>query len=643
MGLWEIINEINGTDAWDKGRIPDAENWIRKVHAYLKQHDPYSRPTTASMSGGQWWPNGYAIFDMPNVHMYETGWPAKFNSNPLRTSLWTYHTVTRQMWEGFAKPAIMGEAGWLNSYGDFAGDSDEYAIMFHDALWSSWSSGLASSPMWWAYDARVIGAKVMTRIKMFSLLAPQFDYAHHIFAPAAVTVTSADAFAMADQTMAFGWARQEQGGSISEQMMQINGLTDSVYAVQWFDTWNGKVLETHIRPCQQGVLLDELPKVTGSLPDLAFTLRPAETGVQPSRLRLQATPRLLYSDGESRAQIQCLVFDEQGRFCSAAAAPLTFSLTGPGRLIGPTSLNTVRGMAGIVIQADTAGSGPAQIVVSSPGLVPDTTIITMTDVQLIDGFEQYGALNSLNLFWKVRTGTFAAIILQTGQTGAGGQSIRVDYAIGNGKPPYAGFFYTFPRAFKSGKFLRFWLQGDASNRDLVLLLNKDSSHYWQYILPLSSGSGTWIEIPLAAFTANFGPDPLDLTQVTSLSFNILKGNGADGAGTLSVDEIHFANSGQSAVTALRAQDLPQTLQLFQNYPNPFNAATEFRYSLPRRGQVELMVYNLRGQLIEKLAEGSQAAGMHRLFWKAEGQPSGAYFLLARTGTEVRIVKCVLLK
>ncbi|MDZ7721871.1 MAG: hypothetical protein U5R06_03345 [candidate division KSB1 bacterium] len=149
LGIWEIVNEINGTDGWQNGRRDDARRWVGRVHDFFKAHDPTGRPTTASMSGGQYWPEGYAEVDISNVHMYETGWLAPYGGNPLRSSVYTYSNVTRQMWNDFEQPAILGEAGYTDNYGDFGGGTPEYTQMFHNALWASWANGLAATPVWW--------------------------------------------------------------------------------------------------------------------------------------------------------------------------------------------------------------------------------------------------------------------------------------------------------------------------------------------------------------------------------------------------------------------------------------------------------------------------------------------------------------
>jgi hypothetical protein len=64
-----------------------------------------------------------------------------------------------------------------------------------------------------------------------------------------------------------------------------------------------------------------------------------------------------------------------------------------------------------------------------------------------------------------------------------------------------------------------------------------------------------------------------------------------------------------------------------NSPNPFNPMTTISYSLPRETDVRLAVYNLRGELVEVLVHGVQAAGPHSVQWSGQEFPSGVYLYM----------------
>ncbi|MDP8242138.1 MAG: SBBP repeat-containing protein [Candidatus Celaenobacter antarcticus] len=80
-----------------------------------------------------------------------------------------------------------------------------------------------------------------------------------------------------------------------------------------------------------------------------------------------------------------------------------------------------------------------------------------------------------------------------------------------------------------------------------------------------------------------------------------------------------------------------------NFPNPFNQRTTINYALKRETAVYLEVYNLKGQLVEKLFEGISQAGDHTVEWDCQRMPSGVYFLKMKTGNEESIRKMVLLR
>lgn len=69
---------------------------------------------------------------------------------------------------------------------------------------------------------------------------------------------------------------------------------------------------------------------------------------------------------------------------------------------------------------------------------------------------------------------------------------------------------------------------------------------------------------------------------------------------------------------------PTKFALDQNYPNPFNPSTSISFTLPASGNVTLQVYNVLGQVVATLLDGSLEAGMHSVTWTPVGLASGTY-------------------
>jgi hypothetical protein len=59
--------------------------------------------------------------------------------------------------------------------------------------------------------------------------------------------------------------------------------------------------------------------------------------------------------------------------------------------------------------------------------------------------------------------------------------------------------------------------------------------------------------------------------------------------------------------------LPATVKI-SNYPNPFNPGTTIQYSIPMKGNVEINLYNIKGQLIKQLISANMEEGMHSMQW-----------------------------
>jgi hypothetical protein len=93
---------------------------------------------------------------------------------------------------------------------------------------------------------------------------------------------------------------------------------------------------------------------------------------------------------------------------------------------------------------------------------------------------------------------------------------------------------------------------------------------------------------------------------------------------------------------------PTFSMLKQNYPNPFNPETSISFNMPLQGSANLSIYNVKGQLVKTLLNGSIDAGDHRLVWtgvdnNGSSVASGLYYykLNANGRTETR--KMMLMK
>ena len=95
-------------------------------------------------------------------------------------------------------------------------------------------------------------------------------------------------------------------------------------------------------------------------------------------------------------------------------------------------------------------------------------------------------------------------------------------------------------------------------------------------------------------------------------------------------------------------DTPAPKLYMANYPNPFNPDTTLRFNLPEDAEINLEIYNLKGQKVRQLLSGSQTAGMHTCLWDAKDNggtkvSSGIYFAVLSTQGNQLSRKLLLMK
>ncbi len=95
-------------------------------------------------------------------------------------------------------------------------------------------------------------------------------------------------------------------------------------------------------------------------------------------------------------------------------------------------------------------------------------------------------------------------------------------------------------------------------------------------------------------------------------------------------------------------ELPEAFALSQNYPNPFNPTTTIEFTLPRRVDLTLSVYNLLGRQVRVLLDGSFPAGSHRAEWDATDYSgsqvaSGLYFYRLESSKFIDTRKMLLIR
>ncbi|MGD9707041.1 MAG: T9SS type A sorting domain-containing protein [Candidatus Delongbacteria bacterium] len=67
------------------------------------------------------------------------------------------------------------------------------------------------------------------------------------------------------------------------------------------------------------------------------------------------------------------------------------------------------------------------------------------------------------------------------------------------------------------------------------------------------------------------------------------------------------------------------IKLYQNYPNPFNNETEISFYLEETAEIELIVYNSKGEQVESVIKQKMSKGVHSINYCASKLNSGVYY------------------
>jgi hypothetical protein len=168
----------------------------------------------------------------------------------------------------------------------------------------------------------------------------------------------------------------------------------------------------------------------------------------------------------------------------------------------------------------------------------------------------------------------------------------------------------------------------------LLLVNVDPTA-WSF-------TGPTLELPYSVLVpaiASIGEIVVSGTWVIEAS---------DGIGEPVVSEERFLVVDAGFALSIDEDLLPDVFALHQNYPNPFNPVTTIRFDVPQESHIRMDVYNILGQRIRTLVNGTLQPGFHAVRWNGTndmGKPlaSGMYIYRIHSREFTAVKKLVLMK
>ncbi|MGA9363763.1 MAG: Ig-like domain-containing protein [Bacteroidota bacterium] len=91
------------------------------------------------------------------------------------------------------------------------------------------------------------------------------------------------------------------------------------------------------------------------------------------------------------------------------------------------------------------------------------------------------------------------------------------------------------------------------------------------------------------------------------------------------------------------EPVPLSFSVSPNYPNPFNPTTTIPFVVPRKSVVTLVVYNVLGERIATLVDGTKPPGKYEVRFDGSELASGVYFCRMNASNYTSIRKLMMVK
>jgi hypothetical protein len=169
---------------------------------------------------------------------------------------------------------------------------------------------------------------------------------------------------------------------------------------------------------------------------------------------------------------------------------------------------------------------------------------------------------------------------------------------------------------------------------------------WERIDYLGSGGA----LDSLLFVCGWAEHRYDLDFLTPGAISQLRfrfeSDGADTAEGYYIDDISISPENEVTTAVPSAGQI--AFSLSRAWPNPLVTETRCQLSLPRKGQVDVRVYDPSGRQVRNLYSGNMAQGSHTLVWDgrtdgAQPAAAGVYFIRVRTGEQSAVSRMLLLR
>ena len=169
----------------------------------------------------------------------------------------------------------------------------------------------------------------------------------------------------------------------------------------------------------------------------------------------------------------------------------------------------------------------------------------------------------------------------------------------------------------------------------------DQGRIYQFSVKVSVDGVNWTEVltNVTSSTSEWTINQFDSVEARYVKLISISSNESQFAGLW---EAEFWGPEKSQGNG-ETTEQPSSFELAQNYPNPFNPTTTIQFSIPVDQHVKINVYNVIGELVQKLTDQNYSLGIHKIEFDASKLSSGIYFYRLESQSFTSTKKMILAK
>ncbi|MBA3974607.1 MAG: hypothetical protein C0504_10370 [Candidatus Solibacter sp.] len=241
LAAWELWNEVDNNENFD----PAAnEAWHKEMAGYLQSIDPWRHLITTSWRDAR-------MFALPEIGIVQAHsyWGSEYDA-----ATYTMQDTDHLM-RPYGKPFFFGEQGVENPAE--AVKLDPEGRHFHDTIWASALSGAAGTGLYWWWHNYVESLNLYPHYKPLAEFLKGEDLAARKWARVGTSrpnlPVTLDVYGLAAPDRMLVWIKDPlsfriaggkavKGPGQDAASVNVTGLADGEYAIEWWDTMRGEVV-----------------------------------------------------------------------------------------------------------------------------------------------------------------------------------------------------------------------------------------------------------------------------------------------------------------------------------------------------------------------------------------------------------------